>query len=109
VIREVLEETSIQTEFHSFIGFRHHHQGQFSTSNLYAVCRLKPLTLDITIQESEIFDAKWFPIEEYLADEKIGKYNQQILQSALKHSGLKNINLPGYMPSDQNYEVFMTL
>jgi len=108
VIREVLEETNIQTEFQSFIGFRHHHQGQFTTSNIYAVCLLKPLTLEITIQESEIFDAKWFPIEDYLADEKIGKYNQQILQSALKTPGLTSINFPGYMSSDQDYEVFMT-
>ncbi|MFT6925672.1 MAG: 8-oxo-dGTP diphosphatase [Psychromonas sp.] len=108
VIREVLEETSVQTEFQSFIGFRHHHQGQFNTSNIYAVCLLKPLTLEITIQESEIFDAKWFPIEDYLTDHKIGKYNQNMLRSALQHSGLKNLNVPGYMPSDQDYEVFMT-
>ena len=97
-----------KTEFESFIGFRHHHQGQFTTSNIYAVCRLKPLTSEISIQESEIADAKWFPIDEYLADEKIGKYNQHIVRSALKNPGLKSINLPGYMSSDDDYEVFMS-
>lgn len=107
VVREVAEETGVKTEFQSFIGFRHHHQGQFSTSNIYAVCRLKPLTFDITIQESEIADARWFPINEYLADEKIGQYNKFILRSALQKQGLKSVKLPGYMSSDEEYEVFM--
>jgi 8-oxo-dGTP diphosphatase len=107
VMREVLEETNIKTEFESFIGFRHHHKGQFTTSNIYAVCRLKPLTNEITIQESEIADAKWFPVDEYLSDKKIGKYNQHIVRSSLKHPGLKSINLPDYMSSEDDYEVFM--
>ena len=108
VIREVLEETNVVTQFESFIGFRHHHQGQFTTSNIYAVCRLKPLTSEITIQESAIADARWFPIDEYLADQKIGKYNQQILRSALQYPGLKSVNLPGYMSSEDDYEVFLS-
>ncbi|TQV86364.1 NUDIX domain-containing protein [Aliikangiella coralliicola] len=107
-MREVFEETGVKTEFESFIGFRHHHQGQFSTSNIYAVCRLRPLTCEITIQESEIADARWFPIEEYLSDEKIGKYNKQVLTSALNCSGLESIKLPGYMSSDEDYEVFLS-
>jgi 8-oxo-dGTP diphosphatase len=107
VKREVFEETGIETEFLNFIGFRHHHLGQFETSNIYAVCRLNPLTETIRIQESEIFDARWFPIDDYLADEKIGKYNQYILKSALQFPGLKSIKLPSYMNSDNEYEVFI--
>ncbi len=56
----------------------------------------------------EIFDARQFPIEDYLSDEKIGQYNKVILQSALKYSGLKSVKLPGYMDSDDEYEVFMS-
>lgn len=107
VKREVFEETGIETKFESFLGFRHHHAGQFKTSNIYGVCRLKPLTQDITIQESEIFDAKWFPVEDYLSDEKIGQYNKFIVRSAIKFPGLKSIKLPGYMESESEYEVFM--
>lgn len=108
VMREVMEETGIKTKFSHLIGFRHHHQGQFTTSNIYAVCRLHPLTFDITIQESEIADARWFPVEDYLNDKKIGQYNQQIVRSALKFPGLKSIDLPGYMSSSDEYEVFMS-
>jgi len=43
-----------------------------------------------------------------LSDEKIGQYNKIILQSALKYSGLKSVKLPGYMDSDDEYEVFMS-
>lgn len=106
VMREVEEETNIKTQFESFVGFRHHHQGQFSTSNIYAVCRLKPLTFDIKIQQSEIADARWFPIDEYLGDKKISAYNKSILVNALKHPGLKSIKLKDYMNSEDDYEIF---
>jgi len=108
VKREVFEETGIKTKFQSFIGFRHHHIGQFTTSNIYAVCRLQPLSHEITIQESEIFDARWFPVDEYLADPKIGRYNQEILKSALQHPGLRSVKLPHYMNSNDDYEVFLS-
>ncbi|WP_444994351.1 NUDIX domain-containing protein [Aliikangiella sp. IMCC44359] len=108
VMREVFEETGVKTQFGSFIGFRHHHQGQFSTSNIYAICRLKPLTRKIVIQESEIADARWFPVDDYLSDEKIGEYNKQVLKSALAFTGLSSIKLPGYMSSENDYEVFLT-
>ncbi|TQV71691.1 NUDIX domain-containing protein [Aliikangiella marina] len=109
VKREVFEETGIETVFESFIGFRHHHIGQFKTSNIYGVCRLKPISSKISIQESEIYDARWFPINDYLADEKIGQYNKFILRSALKSPGLKSIKLPGYMESEEEYEVFINI
>ena len=108
VKREVLEETGVNTEFDSFIGFRHHHIGQFKTSNIYAVCRLKPTSHEITIQESEIFDARWFPIADYMSDEKISRYNKAILKNALDFPGLKSIKLPGYMDSDHEYEIFIS-
>lgn len=107
VKREVLEETGIKTEFVSFLGFRHHHQGQFTTSNIYAICRLKPLNFDIVKQASEIADAKWIDIDQYLADEKIGQFNKAILSAALHGKGLVSTNLPGYMKTDSEYEVFI--
>ncbi len=107
VMREVLEETNIQTTFNRFVGFRHHHKGQFATSNIYAVCRLTPITHDISIQESEIGDARWFPIDEYLADDKVGQYNQQMLKKALDDKGLISIRIPSYLRADENYEVFI--
>lgn len=51
VVREVFEETGVRTEFQGLISFRHVHRGQFGASNLYVVCRLKPLSHEITIDE----------------------------------------------------------
>ena len=34
-VREVQEETGVTARFDSFLGLRHHHQGQFGASNLY--------------------------------------------------------------------------
>lgn len=107
VIREIDEETGIKACFESFIGFLHHNKGQFMTSNIYAVCKLKALSHEITIQESEIADARWFPVDDYLNDENISDYNQQILKSALSFTGLKSEKLsPAFFLED--YEVFFS-
>eukprot|EP01120_Amphizonella_sp_Union-15-10_P013295 TRINITY_DN6149_c0_g2_i1.p1 TRINITY_DN6149_c0_g2~~TRINITY_DN6149_c0_g2_i1.p1 ORF type:complete len:268 (+),score=49.91 TRINITY_DN6149_c0_g2_i1:57-860(+) len=70
-IREVFEETGIKTEFVSLLCFRQHNGGDFGKTDLYFVCLLKPLTHDIKIQEDEISDCKWMPVEEFM---KIGPY-----------------------------------
>jgi 8-oxo-dGTP diphosphatase len=105
VMREVLEETGIETVFESFIGFRHHHKGQFNASNIYAVCKLKPLSHEITIQESEIADAKWIAVDEYLADDRIAEFNKNIVRTAQRYNGLKKIEIDGYMQSGES-EIF---
>lgn len=73
-IREVLEETGIKCEFQSVLGFRHTHGMQFGRSDMYFVCRLKPIEGgvdgDVVIpdpvpQQSEIAAAAWIPLQEY--------------------------------------------
>ncbi len=105
VIREIREETGVKAEFEKFIGFLHHNNGQFMTSNIYAVCKLKALSHEITIQESEIADARWCAVEEYLNDDKISDYNRQILKNAVSGSGLKSGRLSEQFYL-QDYEVF---
>ncbi|KAK8939218.1 Nudix hydrolase 8 [Platanthera zijinensis] len=65
-IREVKEETGIETTFLEVVAFRHAHQVAFDKSDLFFVCMLKPLTLQINIDESEIEEAKWMALEEFL-------------------------------------------
>ncbi|KAG0561529.1 hypothetical protein KC19_9G070900 [Ceratodon purpureus] len=66
-IREVKEETGIETEFVEVIGFRQSHGGAFGKSDLYFLCVLRPLTSTITVQTAELVDAKWVPLAEYKA------------------------------------------
>jgi 8-oxo-dGTP pyrophosphatase MutT (NUDIX family) len=108
VIREVFEETGVRTEFQGLISFRHHHRGQFGESNIYAVCRLKPLTYEIHIDEVEIAQAMWIPVDQYLAREGIGLYNRCVVQAALAAPPMASIKLDGYMDGPDDYEIFVT-
>lgn len=75
--REVLEETGIQTKFHSIIGFRQTHGLTHGRSDLFFVCQLDPIeetdangnTIipDPVPQENEIEKAEWVPLSEYRA------------------------------------------
>jgi 8-oxo-dGTP pyrophosphatase MutT (NUDIX family) len=76
VMREVREETGIRTRFEAVMGFRHWHGYRFDKSDIYFICRLTPLTSEIRIQESEIEEAMWMPLERYLADEHVGVFNK---------------------------------
>ncbi|KAJ0790484.1 putative hydrolase [Helianthus annuus] len=67
VIREVKEETGIDTEFVEVLAFRQWHKVFFGKSDLFFVCMMRPLSSDIKIQELEIEAAQWMPLEEYAA------------------------------------------
>ncbi|KAI3492895.1 hypothetical protein L1887_42390 [Cichorium endivia] len=67
VIREVKEETGIDTEFEQVLAFRQWHNVLFGKSDLFFVCMMRPLSFDIQIQELEIEAAKWMPLEEVAA------------------------------------------
>src|ERR1043165_8546253 len=62
VIREVLEETGVQTTFEGLVCFRHWHGYRYGKSDIYFVCRLSPLSQDLTMQEEEIEELLWMPV-----------------------------------------------
>lgn len=109
VIREVREETGIETGFGGLVSMRHHHHGQFGASNIYAVCNLLPRTLQITRDEGEIARACWVAVDEYLADPHIGLYNRRVVRAALEGWPLISIKLDGYMTRPDDYEVFVPM
>jgi ADP-ribose pyrophosphatase YjhB (NUDIX family) len=75
VVREILEETGIQTEFRNVLCFRHAHGLANGRSDIYFVCRLDPVEgvdqdgncviPEPTAQESEIEAASWVPYTEF--------------------------------------------
>ncbi|XP_039130080.1 nudix hydrolase 10-like isoform X2 [Dioscorea cayenensis subsp. rotundata] len=73
-VREVKEETGIDTEFIEILAFRQSHKSFFEKSDLFFICLLRPLTFDIRKQESEIAAAKWVPIEEFAAQPFVHKH-----------------------------------
>ncbi|XP_060179923.1 nudix hydrolase 8-like isoform X2 [Lycium barbarum] len=66
VVREVKEETGINTEFVEVMAFRHAHSVAFEKSDLFFVCLLRPLSKQIMVDDLEIQSAKWMPLIEFV-------------------------------------------
>jgi 8-oxo-dGTP pyrophosphatase MutT (NUDIX family) len=105
VIREVLEETGVKTEFDALVCFRHWHGYRYGKSDIYFVCRLKPLSRDIAIQEEEIEECLWLPVEDFLNSEDISAFNKHIVKAALDSPGISPANIEGF--EDGTREFFM--
>jgi 8-oxo-dGTP pyrophosphatase MutT (NUDIX family) len=108
VIREVLEETGIETEFSAVLGMASTHPYRFGKSNIYIVCKLAPLSTQINIQDThEIDDAKWILPEHYLADNKNSVFNKYLIKSLLNTTGLGKSTLDLSQFSKLKHEVFL--
>ena len=106
VIREVLEETGVRTRFGSLVCFRHWHGYRYGKSDIYFVCRLHPLSEEISIQVEEIAECLWMPVAAYLNDENISIFNKRIVQAALHSPGVVPAQIEGYAEPEK-YEFFM--
>ena len=106
VIREVLEETGVRTEFDALVCFRHWHGYRYGKSDIYFICRLRPLSEEISIQEEEIAECRWMPATDYLNAENVSSFNKRIVQAALTSPGVVPTQLEGYAEPEK-YEFFM--
>ncbi|PKI39762.1 hypothetical protein CRG98_039807 [Punica granatum] len=65
-VREVKEETGIDSEFVEVIAFRHAHNVAFEKSDLFFICMLKPVSTKIMVDDHEIQAAKWMPLVDFV-------------------------------------------
>lgn len=65
-VREVKEETGIDTEFLEVIAFRHAHNVAFEKSDLFFICMLRPVSSEINIDDVEVEASKWMPLMEFV-------------------------------------------
>ncbi len=107
VIREVMEETGIQTRFQSLMCFRHWHGYRYGKSDIYFICRLQPLSYEIIMQESEIEECMWMPVNEYLNLESVGVFNKRVVEYALTDCGLVPTWIEGYNDDRDAREIFV--
>ena len=108
VVREVLEETGVETEFQAVVCFRHWHGYRYGKSDIYFVCRLAPLTREITMQTQEIQECLWMPVEEFLGSDSVAEFNKWIVSAGLKMPGMTVTSVDGY-PADGNREFFVSM
>ncbi len=106
VVREIMEETGVQTRFEAMVCFRHWHGYRYDKSDIYFVCRLKPLTYEITPQPEEIEECVWMPVEDYLTSDYVHTFNRQIVRAALASPGVVLSDVEGYSDGRRR-EIFM--
>lgn len=107
VEREVREETGIKARFDSLVCLRHTHGYQFGKSDFYFVCRLSPLTEEITPDPREIAYCQWMDLEEYLTSEGTHIFNRTIVEAALSGQRLVLSDKLDYSFRLKELEVFL--
>ncbi|MDR1932157.1 MAG: NUDIX domain-containing protein [Spirochaetales bacterium] len=105
VVREVKEETGIQARFESVICLRHWHGYRYGKSDIYFVCRLTPLSTEITMDTGELVECLWLPVEEYLADADVHPFNKLVVRAAMNSKGISEKFIPEYKP--ETYELLV--
>ena len=106
IVREVLEETGVAAQFEALTCFRHWHGYRYGKSDIYFVCRLRALTEEIKMGETEIEECLWMPVRKFMADDNISPFNKGIVRSALESEGIVPSDLPGMAP-DATREYFL--
>jgi len=106
VTREVLEETGVETKFEALVCFRHWHGYRYGKSDIYFVCRLSPLSEDVTMQAEEIEECFWMPLTDYFASDLVSVFNKRIVQAARSSHGVTPEWIDGYADPTR-YEFFM--
>ncbi len=105
--REVLEETGVSVEFESIVNFSHFTEAQFGESNIYMVCSAKAITRDINIIDcSEIIEAKWMNVDEYLQRSDTNPFNRKIVETHRSNGELKLTKQDVLLKMKTPYELF---
>ena len=106
VVREVLEETGVDSRFEALVCFRHWHGYRYGKSDIYFVCRLRAVTTRITMQAEEIQECLWMPVEEFLTSEAIAEFNKWIVRAGLGEPGMVVTSVDGF-PDTGEREFFV--
>ena len=107
IIREVFEETGIHSEFIGIQGFASKERFRFAKSNIYFLCRMRALTTQIDIQDTdEIAEAKWCGVAEYISDENNSLFNREIVECLQHAQGLQLVKLDSNNGPHKKHEVF---
>ena len=88
VLREVLEETGVHASFEALVCFRHWHGYRYGKSDIYFVCRLSPLSQDLTDagrrDRRMLLDA----VTDYFSSDLVSAFNKRIVRAALASPGV---------------------
>ncbi|XP_068220604.1 uncharacterized protein [Palaemon carinicauda] len=100
-VREVKEETGIDTEFVSMVSFRHVHRANFNCSDIYFIVHLHPSSQSITMCKKELAACEWMKLEEYITHPHVHEVNRYFAKCFLegRRKGVKIDAVDMYTPS----------
>ncbi|KAL1167113.1 hypothetical protein V6Z11_A06G244800 [Gossypium hirsutum] len=114
-VREVKEETAVDTKFIEILAFRQIHKALFDKSDIFFLCLLEPLSSEVQKQETEIEAAKWMPFEEYKAQPFVQKHEllKYIVDICLakkdgNYSGFSPVPTTSAFSDEKNFMYFNT-
>ncbi|XP_062577520.1 nucleoside diphosphate-linked moiety X motif 6-like [Saccostrea cucullata] len=84
-VREVFEETGIEAEFQSVLALRQQHRqpGAFGRSDIFIVCRLRPLTFDLKPCSREIKACQWMHIADMQKQSNFSDFTNRLTSMAI--------------------------
>lgn len=112
IVREVREETGVESRFRSILAIRHMHQSSsFNCSDLYFVCHLEAINDRLDKCPHEIDVCEWRPIEDvqknfsafnkFVLDKFIESYRSEGNHQSIGFDRIKSIYPPPF-PSEFN-------
>ncbi|CAD0199170.1 unnamed protein product [Chrysodeixis includens] len=82
-VREVKEETGIDSTFDSMVTLRHTHNAMFGNSDIYVIVVLHATSATIHKSDIEIKACKWMDLNEYINHPHVHEFNRFIANQAL--------------------------
>lgn len=105
VVREVYEETNVKASFSSILTVRHQHNIQFGCSDIYIICKLNPITTEISINH-EIETATWMDLNDFKAVNKQPMLDVAIELLKSEYTGLQESIMPSTVPGRKPYRLY---
>lgn len=108
-IREVHEETGIKAQFKSINGVLSKFPYRFDKANIYFVCCMDAITLEINIQRpEEIEDAKWVNVDSFLTDSINSEFNKAAVRAGFYGEGMPLFNIQNTATQNDRREIFFS-
>jgi len=96
VVREVWEETSVETNFKGILGFRYKKDFRFENPDIYYICLLEPKSQDhkqkIAACPNEIDLCQWTPLEVYYNLEGLSPVQQHARSLVKRYVTARKVN-----------------
>lgn len=110
-VREVKEETGVDSEFVSLVSFRHVHGATYNCSDIYFIVHLRPVTKRITMCQKELAACEWMKLQDYVKHPYVHDTNRFFAERFLecRRNGVQIESTDLYSPSFKKNQVIYSI